>query len=365
MKKKKNLAGKRSSVTKDKLSLKAGMPPGTIIHVGKKYAADVSLSAVFYNAETVEQKELKNIKECADLLKRNGITWINLVGISNTQVIEDIGKQFNLHPLVMEDIANTEQRPKFEEFDDYIFFTLKNLEYDKSLKEVSYEQISIVFSKDYVISFQEKKSDLFKVIKERILSGISRARTRSADYLVYLLIDSSVDSYYDVTENIEDNIESVEDEVLTVATKNSLVEIQKVKRDLVLLLKSVFPLREAINKLQRSENKLISDATHIFFNSIYDHTVHIIESVESQRDILSGLMDIYLTNINNRMNSVMKVLTVIATIFMPISFFASVYGMNFKYLPELEWPYGYVFFWAVCLTSISIMLVLFRKKKWL
>lgn len=333
--------------------------------MGKQFTDNVSISAVFYNAETIEQKEIWDITQVDDLLKRDGITWINVVGIHNTQVIEAIGKQFNLHPLVTEDIANTQQRPKFEEFDDYIFFTLKNLEYTKSQNEVNYEQISIVLSKNYVISFQEKKSDLFRVIKERILSGISRARTRGADFLVYLLIDSTVDSYYDVTENIEDNIESVEDEVLTVVTNDSLVEIQKVKRDLVLLLKSVFPLREAINKLQRSENKLISEPTHIFFNSIYDHAVHIIESVESQRDILSGLMDIYLTNISNRMNSVMKVLTVIATIFMPVSFFAAVYGMNFKNIPEIEWPYGYVYFWAVCLISIALMLLYFKKKKWL
>jgi magnesium transporter len=360
-----NTVNKRSPDIKGKLSRKAGMPPGSIVHVGKKYISEVDISAIFYNAETVEQKKTRNIEECTDFLKRDGITWINVVGIHDTEVIEKIGKQFNLHPLVIEDIPNTQQRPKFEEFDNYIFFTLKNLEYNKSLNEVYYEQISIVLSKNYVISFQEKESDLFKTIRDRIISGISRARTKSADYLVYLLIDSTVDSYYDVTENIEDNIELVEDEVLTVITKNSLIEIQKIKRDLVILLKSVFPLREAINKLQRSENKLISDPTHIFFNSIYDHAVHIIESVESQRDILSGLMDIYMTNINNRMNSVIKVLTVIATIFMPISFFASVYGMNFKYLPELNWPYGYVYFWAICLLSIILMLVFFRKKKWL
>ncbi len=356
---------KQPEETLDKLSQKAGLPPGTIVYVGKNYTEDVTISLVYYNSDTVELKEIRDIAECADFLKRDGITWINVVGIHNTKVIEAIGKQFCLHPLVMEDIPNTQQRPKFEEFDDYIFFTLKNLEYNNELKEVAYEQISIVLSKNYVISFQEKESKLFKTIRERIVSGISRARTKGADFLVYLLIDSTVDSYYDVTENIEDNIEAVEDDVLTVVTKNSLIEIQKVKRDLVLLLKSVFPLREAINKLQRSENKLISDPTHIFFNSIYDHAVHVIESVESQRDILSGLMDIYLTNISNRMNSVMKVLTVIATIFMPVSFFAAVYGMNFKNIPELEWEHGYIYFWAVCLFSIALMLLFFRKKKWL
>ncbi len=356
---------RKTPVLKNRLSQKAGLPPGTVIHVGRKYNTDVLMSVIFYNQETVEQKEIKEIAECSEFLEKDGIIWINIIGIHDTQLIESVGKFFNFHPLVLEDISNTEQRPKFEEFDDYVFFTLKNLEYRNELKEIRYEQISIVFGKNYIISFQEKESDLFKSIRERIVSGISRARSRKTDYLVYLLIDATVDSYYAITENIEEKIESVENKVLTDAVKDSLAEIQKVKRDLVILLKSIFPLREAINKLLRSENKLITDSTRIFFNSIYDHAVHIIESVESQRDILSGLMDIYLTNISNRMNSVMKVLTVIATIFIPITFFAGVYGMNFKVFPELEWQWGYAFFWLLCLACVTIMLVYFRKKRWL
>jgi magnesium transporter len=356
---------KRSRLKKSKLSQKAGLPWGTVVHVGKEYDAEVKMSAVFYNQDTTEAKNISDISECSAYLAKEGITWISVVGIQNTKIIESIGKQFHLHPLVMEDIANTEQRPKFEEFDDYIFFTLKNLEYNFDEKEISYEQISVILGKNYVISFQEKDSILFKSIHNRITSGISRARNKHADYLVYSLIDATVDSYYEISENLEDYIEEIEDRVLASTSGNSLVDIQKVKRDLVVLLKSIFPLREAINKVQRSESNLVEDTTHIFFNSIYDHAVHIIESVESQRDILSGLMDIYLTNISNRMNSVMKVLTIIATIFMPLSFVAGVYGMNFTSIPELGWPHGYLYFWGICFICVSLMLLLFWKKRWL
>lgn len=349
----------------NKLSQKARLPWGTVVHVGKEYDTEVKMSAVFYNQEFVEAKKLNEISECQDFLSKEGITWISIVGIHNTKLIEAVGKQFHLHPLVLEDIANTEQRPKFEEFEEYIFFTLKNLEFNPDEKEINYEQISIILGKNFVISFQEKESVLFKSIHERIMSGISRARTKRADYLVYSLIDATVDSYYEISENIEDYIEEIEDRVLSSTSGNSLVDIQKVKRDLVVLLKSIFPLREAINKVQRSENNLVDDSTHIFFNSIYDHAVHIIESVESQRDILSGLMDIYLTNISNRMNSVMKVLTIIATIFMPLSFVAGVYGMNFNYLPELQWKFGYLYFWGICIICTTLMLYLFWKKRWL
>ena len=362
---KKHIRTKTLNKKKFRLSRKAGLPPGTIIHIGNKSDAEVMLSAVFYNSESVEHKQLKEIAEFSEYLKKDGITWINITGIHKPEVIEAAGKIFGLNPFVLEDIANTTQRPKFDEFDEFIFFTLKNLKFDSVQNEILYEHINFILGENYVISFQEKDSGIFEQIRERIINGIGKARNKGADYLIFLLIDATVDNYYEVTENIEDNIESIEDNILANNTKNSLVEILKVKRELIVLLKSIFPLREAINKLQRSGNKLIADTSHIYFNSIYDHAVHIIESVESQRDILSGLMEIYMTNISNRMNSVMKVLTVIATIFMPLSFFAAVYGMNFKFFPEIEWKWGYLFFWCLCIMCVCVMLLYFRKKKWL
>lgn len=352
-------------VHKSRPSRKAGMPPGSVVHVGAENTSDVKMSLLYYNAETAEQKIIISPEECSQYIDRKGITWIHFSGIHNTQFVEGVGKLFNLHPLVIEDIPNTELRPKYDEFDNYVFFTLKNLEYDKESNEINYEQISFVFGKDFVISFQERESALFRPITERLMNGISKARCRGTDYLVYLLIDATVDNYYAIAENIEENIEELEDRVMIDVSGKSLSEIQKTKRDLVMLMKSVFPLREAIGKMQRHENPLIHESTHVFLNSVYDHAVHIIESIETQRDILSGLMDIYLTNISNRMNSVMKVLTVIATIFIPLTFIAGVYGMNFQYFPEIGWKWGYAFFWGLCVACVCIMIVYFRKKKWL
>lgn len=355
----------RRIIKKSRPSRKAGLPPGTIVHVGEENNSDVKILLIHYGLESVEQKMMPSLEECGNYVDREGVTWIHVSGIHNTQIVENIGRLFQLHPLVIEDIPNTELRPRFEEFEKYIFFTLKNLEYVRSSKEIKYEQISFVFGKNFVLSFEENDTNLFKSIRERIVSGISKARQRGSDYLVYLLIDATVDNYYAIAEYVEETIEELEDRVLLDSTGKSLTEIQKTKRDLVMLMKSVFPLREAIGKMQRRENALIHDNTHIFLNSVYDHAVHIIESIETQRDILSGLMDIYLTNISNRMNSVMKVLTVIATIFIPITFIAGVYGMNFKYLPEIGWRWGYAFFWVLCLACVSIMLIYFRRKKWL
>jgi len=350
---------------KSRLSHKAGLPPGTLVHVGTENTSDVKLSLIYYNSETAEQKLQLKIEECSQYKNKEGITWIQVYGIHNTQIIESLGKLFELHPIILEDIPNTELRPRYEEFNDCIFFTLKNLEFDTDKTDIRYEQISFVFGKNFVLSFQEKESPLFKSIADRLLSGVSKARARGTDYLVYLLIDATVDNYYAVAEHVEDKIEELEDRVIDDKTGKSLSEIQKTKRSLVVLIKTVFPLREAIGKLLRRENPLVNDSTQIFLNSVYDHAVHIIESIETQRDILSGLMEIYLTNISNRMNSVMKVLTVIATIFIPLTFIAGVYGMNFKYFPELSWPLGYAFFWALCLACVLAMLIFFKKKKWL
>lgn len=350
---------------KSRPSRKAGLPPGTIMHVGTERTSDIRISLLHYTPEKAEQQIQPTLEECARLKDTEGVTWIQVSGIHNTKIIEGLGKLFNLHPLMLEDIPNAELRPRYEEFEDCIFFTLKNLGFKKEENEIKYEQISFILGKNFVISFQEKETALFNSITERLLSGISKARSRGTDYLVYLLIDATVDNYYAIAENIEDKIEELEDRVLLDKTGKSLPEIQKTKRDLVVLMKTVFPLREAIGKMLRSENPLVQESTHVFLNNVYDHAVHIMESVETQRDLLSGLMDIYLSNISNRMNSVMKVLTVIATIFIPITFFAGVYGMNFEYFPELGWKWGYAFFWVVCILSVSAMIIYFKKKKWL
>ncbi|HNW97344.1 MAG TPA: magnesium/cobalt transporter CorA [Bacteroidales bacterium] len=355
----------RKTIQKIRFSQKAGMPPGSIVHVGAENKSDVKLTLIYYTNEFAEMHILKSVEECNNFIGKEGKVWLNVDGIHNINIIEGIGKIFNLHPLVLEDIPNTELRPRFEEFDNYIFFTMKGLEYNKAEEEIKYEQISFVFGEKFVLSFQENESTLFNSITERMLSGVSKALGKGTDYLMYLLIDATVDNYFEITEVIEENIEILEDDVLLDTTGKSLAKIQKTRRGLVVLMKSVFPLREAIGKMQRRENPIIHEGSYIFFSNIYDHAIHIIDSIETQRDILAGLMDIYLSNISNRMNSVMKVLTIIATIFIPITFFAGVYGMNFKNIPELGWGAGYAFFWLLCLACVGMMIIYFKRKKWL
>lgn len=348
-----------------RLSKKSGLPPGTPVHIGKENTRAIQIEMVVYNADSAELKKVASINDCKQFLGNGNISWIHIDGVHDTEMLTQIGEIFNLHPLILEDIPNTLQRPKFEDLGNYLFFTLKHLEYENEDTEIDYEQISFVVGEKFVLSFREKPDDLFDDIRDRLLNGLSKALSRGTDFLAYLLIDATVDSYYEVIEKLEDKIEAMEEDVINDQKGFALENMQSARRDLTLLLKSVFPLREAVGKILRRESKLIQEPTIVFFSDVYDHTIHVVESIESQRDILSGLLDIYLSITSNRMNSVMKVLTVIATIFIPLTFFAGVYGMNFKYFPELFWKYGYLYFWILCVLSISMMLLYFRRKKWL
>lgn len=350
---------------KKRLSKKAGLPPGTPVHIGKENASVVQVEMVVYNEESVELKKLSSINECAKFVGNGNRCWIHIDGVHDMEMLAQAGEIFGLHPLVLEDIANTQQRPKFEDMGDYLFFTLKHLVCENEEAEIEYEQVSFVMGENFVFSFSEKPGELFYNIRERLVSGVSKALARRTDYLVYLLIDATVDSYYEIIEKLEDRIEGMEDNVINEQKGFALVEMQAARRDLALLLKAVFPLREAIGKILRRESKLIQESSIVFFSDVYDHAIHIIESIESQRDILSGLMDIYLSATSNRTNSAMKVLTIIATIFIPLTFLAGIYGMNFKNIPELSWKWGYLFFWILCVLCTFLMLVYFRKKKWL
>ncbi|NVO03440.1 MAG: magnesium/cobalt transporter CorA [Bacteroidetes bacterium] len=354
-----------SETSNTKLSKKSGLPPGSLVHIGKSRSEKIDISLLKYNSETAEFHNCADIMELNSLVDKNYMNWININGIHEIESIEQIGKEFNIHPLVLEDIVNAEQRPKFEDYDDYFFVTLKASGSISVKNIMDVQQISFIVGKNYLISFHENKNELFQKNIERILNGKSKARKNGCDFLAYLLIDTVVDNYYFALEEIEDKIEILEEKILKDTTGKTLQEIQKMKRLLVMLLKAVFPLREAVSKLERKESELIQDSSAIFFRDIYDHIIHIIESVESQRDILSGLMDVYMSNTSNRMNAVMKVLAIIATIFMPITFFAGVYGMNIENIPELKWQYGYLFFWSVCIASVVLMLIYFKRRKWL
>jgi magnesium transporter len=344
---------------------KVGLPPGTLVHVGERKVEKVRITIIDYDEHHFEEKEAKDVEESFPFKDKPTVTWINIDGLHKLEIMEKIGEHFDIHPLVLEDIVNTGQRPKMEDFVDYIFVTLKMLHYYKGGKETKIEQVSIIFGSNFVISFQESQGDVFDPIRERIRTGKGRIRKMGADYLAYALMDAVVDNYFTILERLGEGIEDMEEELVVNPTPETLQAIHHLKREMIFLRKSVWPLREVINRLERWESSLIKKATSIYLRDLYDHTIQVIDSIETFRDILSGMLDIYLSSVSNRMNEVMKVLTIIATIFIPLTLVAGIYGMNFKFMPELEMPLGYPLVLLTMLCIGALMIVYFRKKRWL
>jgi len=280
-------------------------------------------------------------------------------------VISDIGRYFDVHPLVLEDILNTNQRPKMEDYGKYLFLVLKMMMYKPKTGKIDIEQVSIIFGKNFIVSFQEKEGDVFDLIRTRIRNKKGMIREQGEDYLLYALIDALVDNYFVVLEQIGEKIEVLEKEVLTNPSSSIMNNVHSLKRELISLRKSVWPLREVINNLQRVESRIISKATKIYFRDVYDHTVQVIDAVETFRDMSSGLVDLYLSSVSNKMNEIMKVLTIFAAIFIPLTFVAGIYGMNFEFMPELKWRYGYFMVWGVIALITLGLIAYFRKKKWI
>jgi magnesium transporter len=293
------------------------------------------------------------------------VTWINIDGLHETDIIAKLGAGFDLHPLIQEDILNTNQRPKFQNCDTYLYVVLQMLTYDTARQCVESEQVSFILGTGFVLTFQERVGDVFDVIRDRIRKAGGRIRKAGADYLLYCLIDAVVDNYFNILENFGERIDTVEEELLTDPSADQLRRVHSLKRDLITLRKSIWPLREMVNAMDKTESVLITKTTHPYLRDLYDHTIQVIETVETFRDIAGGLQDIYLSSTSNRMNAVMKVLTIIATVFMPLTFIAGVYGMNFDFMPELGWRYGYLAIWIVMLGVVGVMLLYFKKKKWL
>jgi len=313
----------------------------------------------------MQEKEAKNIEECFSFKDTATVTWINIDGIHEVEVIEKIGTHFGIHPLLLEDIMNTEQRPKMEDFGAYIFIIVKMLHYSEHGGEVKVEQVSLILGSNFVISFQESEGDVFNFIRDRIRSNKGRIRRMKADYLAYALVDAIVDNYFVILEKLGERIEEVEEELVANPTRVTLQAIHTMKREMIFLRKSVWPLRELISGLGRGESSLIHESTGIYLRDVYDHTIQVIDTIETFRDMLSGMLEMYLSSISNAMNMVMKVLTIIATIFIPLTFIAGIYGMNFKYMPELEWHWGYFVVLCIMGAAAVSMVVYFRKKKWL
>jgi magnesium transporter len=348
-----------------KRSQKAGLPPGTVVHVGEKRTERAKITVLDYDEAHFHEAEVQTVGETLPFKNSPTVTWINVDGIHEVEILDQLGDSFGLHPLVVEDIANTDQRPKTEDFGDYIYVVLRMLQYEKGGEEVVTEQTSLILGERYVLSFQERPGDVFDPIRERIRSYKGRIRKMGADYLAYTLIDSIVDNYFVVLERLGEEIESLEEQLVTNPIPETLQTIHELKREMIFLRKSVWPLREVINALERGESSLIQESTGIYLRDVYDHTIQVIDAVETLRDMISGMLDIYLSSISNRMNEVMKVLTIIATIFIPLTLIAGIYGMNFSYMPELEWPWGYFMVWLVMLVVGGSMLVYFRRRRWL
>ncbi|MGB7063238.1 MAG: magnesium/cobalt transporter CorA [Candidatus Zixiibacteriota bacterium] len=349
-----------------RVSKTIGLSPGALVHVGKKKIEKVRIRLIDYDEAQLQEKEPKTVEECFPFKDLPTLTWVNIDGLHDIKVMEKVGKHFGLHPLVLEDILNTEQRPKIEDFDDYIFVVLKMLYYDEIDGEIRAEQISIILGSNFVLSFQERVGDIFNPLRERIRSAKGRVRKMGPDYLAYNLLDAVVDNYFTVLEKLGEQIEGMEEELVTNPTPETLQRIHNLKREMIFLRKSVWPLREVVSRLERGESELIKNSTGIYLRDVYDHTIQVIDTIETYRDMLSGMLDIYLSSISNRMNQVMKVLTIIATIFIPLTFVAGIYGMNFEYMPELKWHWFYPkAFWLVMLGVAALMLVYFRRKRWL
>jgi len=348
-----------------KRSRKAGLPPGSLVHIGTERTEKTRITVVDYAEDHFEEREIQSVDELAPYCGKSTVTWIDVVGIHEPHVIEKIGCQFNIHPLLMEDIMNTTQRPKIDDLGKYICLIIKLITFDEKAMELRVEQLSLVFNDDFVLSFQESESGIFKPLRERIRNGLGRIRKMGTDYLTYTLMDAVVDHYFVVMESMGEKIDSLEDEVVANPKRETLRGVQQLRNEILLVRRSVWPLREVVSLLERAESPLVDKTTAIYFRDVYEHTIQVMDTVDTYRDILSGMFDIYLSSISNRLNEVMKVLTIIATIFMPLTFIVGLYGMNFDFMPGLRWEYG---FWVVCAVMLLIsgsMFLYFRKRKWI
>jgi magnesium transporter len=343
-----------------------GHAPGALVTTENGNQQPLKLTLIKYGAEMpVEECQVQTVSECIPFDPQIPVTWLNVEGSHPVEILEEIGSRLDIHPLVLEDILDTSQRPKMEDFDQYLFIELNMLLWDRDHGQIEAEQVSLILGDHYVITLQDREKDAFDPVRKRIREGKSRLIRQGVDYLAYSLIDAIIDHYFVVLENLGEQIEFLEEELVTDPNPGTLQTIHELKRELIFLRKSVWPLREVISALERGESPLFQESSLIYLRDVYDHTIQIIDTVETFRDMVSGMLDIYLSSISNRMNEVMKVLTIIATVFIPLSFIVGLYGMNFSFMPELQWKWGYFGVWVVIIGVVVGMLAYFHRRKWL
>jgi magnesium transporter len=346
-----------------RISEGVGLPPGTPVYIGEERKGKVKISIIDYSETEFQEKIVETAEECFPFKEKPTVTWINVIGVHDVNILQSLGTHFGLHPLVIEDIMNTYRRPKMEDYGEYIYIVVRMVYYDK--EKISSEQISIVLRNNTVISFMEKEGNIFDPIKDRILNNKGLIRGMKADYLTYALIDAVTDNYFLTLERLSERIEAIEEQLVKDPQKETINEIHKTRRETLMLRRAVLPLREVVNGLQRSEITIIEKSTKIYLRDVYDHMVQIMDVMETFRDMLSNMVELYMSSMNVRLNEVMKFLTVIVTIFTILTFIVGNYGMNFRNMPEIEWKWGYPTVLIGMLVLSLIMLIWFRKKKWI
>ncbi len=345
---------------------KLGLPPGTLLsHVEEAHPEASKITVLDYDDKHFHAEQTYLVEFLIPYKTKPTVTWINVDTINDVKLLEKLGSVFNLHPLTLEDIQSADQRPKLDDYETYVYLDLKILSYNQEKNDIEQEALSLVLGPTYVITFHERESAVLNPIRDRIRSHGGRIRKMGADYLAYCLVDTVVDHYFILMEKLDEKIESLQDDVMSNPTPALLREINDIKQMIIALRKTIWPLRDVIVRMERRDSKLIADSTRVYLRDVYDHTIHIMDTIETFRDLVSGILDIYLSSSSNRLNEVIKFLTVISTIFIPLTFLAGVYGMNFRYFPELDWRYGYFYFWIFNISTAVLMLYYFKKKGWL
>ncbi|MFI2743403.1 magnesium/cobalt transporter CorA [Zhouia sp. PK063] len=345
---------------------KIGLAPGTVTYIGDKDAGKFDIEIISYNEDIFERSPITNAAALQTCVHTDRVNWINVNGLSNVEEIKAVGKTFNLHPLLIEDIVNTNQRPKLDEFSDYVFVAFKMLYTDPHNEDrIIIEHISLVLGENYVITFQESDGDVFDSLRERIETKSGNIRTRKSDYLLFALLDSMVDHYFEVLEVMGDQVEHIEEQLFEEPDDSITQNIQALKKEALRIRRAAFPIREVMNRLEKTSHPYFQEQTRAFIDDLYDHSIQVIETIEMYREMIWGLMDTYMSSVSNKMNNVMKVLTIIATIFIPLTFIAGIYGMNFDNMPELHYKYSYYITWAVMIIVFVAMMIYFKRKKWL
>ncbi|MFW9962073.1 MAG: magnesium/cobalt transporter CorA [Candidatus Sifarchaeia archaeon] len=344
---------------------KVGQPPGTLLHTGEKLAKEPIVTIIDFNQQAFKEHKHVSCEECVPLERTDTVRWIHVQGVHDTDLIQRIGSNFGIHPLILEDIVHTHQRPKAESLSESIYVTLRAFEYNSEDKYLDSEQLSFLLGNHYLLSFQESEKPLFEQIKNRLSTNLGRIRKSKSDYLTYSLIDLITDQYFVILDELSERIEALEDEVTEVPTNETLQEIHSLKRDIITFRRNIWPIRDISSKLLREETSLIETSTQMYLRDLNDHIVQINDFLETYRETLTGIMEIYLSRVSNRLNEVMKVLTVVSTIFIPLTLIASIYGMNFRVMPELEIPWSYPLL-IIAMLSLGITLTLyFRQKRWI